>query len=273
MLSLHLGPSWSATIGWQQCNRRDTKKALRALLHSCTSPSMSSVRVPVSDPSCPLFAHAPDPPEQPQVVFTRQLWQRNMQVGIDNTPQLIPIGIASNNNTTQHDGLRASTDTRRTSSISVDSQQRTSPTPSQEPDTPLTPEELAPYRNAGRKRSAEDDDNDRGDNVPSHSRDSSGGSFFQLCLCQPEAKVPRPRNGGLPSFRKLHSLAPFPFTSMVSVITADHLQLSYFTVSITKRASSRGTPASPTRTSPRSSVSSGETSRKKRRTTGRASQR
>ncbi|THW72709.1 hypothetical protein D6C84_08435 [Aureobasidium pullulans] len=61
-------------------------------------------------------------------------------------------------------------------------------------DTPLTPEESPPFRDH-RKRSAEALDQDEVNDVsPSHTRDGSTESLVNFCLCQPEPKVPRPRN-------------------------------------------------------------------------------
>lgn len=71
-----------------------------------------------------------------------------------------------------------------------------SPTRSRESDTPLTPEESPPF-SENRKRSADTlDQDDSLDNSPSHARDPIRDSL-NFCLCQPEPKVPRPRNGKL----------------------------------------------------------------------------
>ncbi|KAH0348784.1 hypothetical protein KCU83_g6017, partial [Aureobasidium melanogenum] len=61
-------------------------------------------------------------------------------------------------------------------------------------DTPLTPEESPPFHDH-RKRSADAlDQDDLQDVSPSHTRDGSTESAVNFCLCQPEPKVPRPRN-------------------------------------------------------------------------------
>ncbi|KAI4743143.1 hypothetical protein E4T50_06470 [Aureobasidium sp. EXF-12298] len=61
-------------------------------------------------------------------------------------------------------------------------------------DTPLTPEESPPFRDH-QKRSADALDQDEVQDVsPSHTRDGSTESLVNFCLCQPEPKVPRPRN-------------------------------------------------------------------------------
>lgn len=67
-------------------------------------------------------------------------------------------------------------------------------------ETPLTPEESPPFRSStsgsGRKRSASNLDHDESpEGSPLHVRGSSGDSSISFCLCQPEPKVPRPRNG------------------------------------------------------------------------------
>ncbi|KAK4988689.1 RuvB ATP-dependent DNA helicase pontin [Elasticomyces elasticus] len=90
---------------------------------------------------------------------------------------------------------------RRTSStVSTRSQQRRASSlsrMSKGSDTPLTPEESPPFR-LKRKRTASvidrDKDTDTEDPTPSHTRVSSGDSAAQLCLCQPDPKIPRPRN-------------------------------------------------------------------------------
>jgi len=69
---------------------------------------------------------------------------------------------------------------------------------SKQSETPITPEESPPFQNnSSRKRSADalDQDDDIEQTSPSHTRDNSGDSSVGFCLCQPEPKVPRPRNG------------------------------------------------------------------------------
>ncbi|KJX94883.1 hypothetical protein TI39_contig4153g00002 [Zymoseptoria brevis] len=86
---------------------------------------------------------------------------------------------------------------RRTSSVSSRSH-RPSPTPSHDSNnTPLTPEESPPFRTT-RKRTTgiveqEDKDLDSNEGTPAHSRANSGDSIH-VCICQPDPKIPRPRN-------------------------------------------------------------------------------
>ena len=149
---------------------------------------MPSVRVSVSgSASGDSSSIADSAPDQPRICFTRQLWQRTMPTDAEDA------GHSSN-----YRGQRVSIGSSTTlvgsaSAIDTNTRHHISPVRSSISDTPLTPEESPPFKNA-RKRSAAYlyDAND--DDSPSHSRDGSDGSF-QPCLCQPEPKVPRPRNG------------------------------------------------------------------------------
>ncbi|KAK6000190.1 hypothetical protein QM012_003822 [Aureobasidium pullulans] len=82
---------------------------------------------------------------------------------------------------------------RVSTNISIAQQVQHSPK-SRVSNTPLTPEESPPFRDH-RKRSADALDQDELQDVsPSHTRDGSTESVVNFCLCQPEPKVPRPRN-------------------------------------------------------------------------------
>ncbi|OQO08320.1 hypothetical protein B0A48_06190 [Cryoendolithus antarcticus] len=87
--------------------------------------------------------------------------------------------------------------TRRPSSIVSSRSLRSASSPSGLK-TPLTPKESPPFRST-RKRTAsiaEREDNGLGSSeaTPAHTRASSGNSAGQVCLCQPDPKIPRPRN-------------------------------------------------------------------------------
>ncbi|KAK5131483.1 hypothetical protein LTR08_000877 [Meristemomyces frigidus] len=95
--------------------------------------------------------------------------------------------------------ISAAAPSRRTSSSAVSTRsQRRSPSPPRESKTPLTPEESPPFRTT-RKRDAsaaavEDKELDGASTTPAHSRASSGDSTAHVCICQPDPKIPRPRN-------------------------------------------------------------------------------
>ena len=143
---------------------------------------MSVIRVPLSEPrySSTEPAHA-----QPQIVFTRQLWERTMPSADNDDLSTSSQGIASDGSNSR----------RVSSNISIHSQLQPSPK-ARLSDTPLTPEESPPFRES-RKRSADalDQDDPREDSPSHHHRDGSADSVVNFCLCQPEPKVPRPRNG------------------------------------------------------------------------------
>lgn len=93
--------------------------------------------------------------------------------------------------------LRSSS--RRTSSTQSSSQShKRSPSPSRGSKTPLTPDESPPFRQT-RKRGAsivalEDKEIDS-IGTPAHAGGDSEESAAQVCICQPDPKIPRPRNG------------------------------------------------------------------------------
>ncbi|KAI4725439.1 hypothetical protein E4T49_06795 [Aureobasidium sp. EXF-10728] len=94
---------------------------------------------------------------------------------------------------TSSQGITSDNLRRVSTNISIAAQLQHSPK-SRLSDTPLTPEESPPFRDH-RKRSADALDQDEIQDVsPSHTRDGSTESLVNFCLCQPEPKVPRPRN-------------------------------------------------------------------------------
>lgn len=153
---------------------------------------MSVIRVPLSEPRfstlSPTTTSSTAEPShaQPQIVFTRQLWERTMPSAEHNDLSTSSQGIAS-------DG---SVNSRRVSAnIAIASQSQQHSPKSRLSDTPLTPEESPPFREH-QKRSADALEQDELQDVsPSHTRDGSTESLVNFCLCQPEPKVPRPRNG------------------------------------------------------------------------------
>ncbi|KAI7646315.1 hypothetical protein KC319_g11861 [Hortaea werneckii] len=87
---------------------------------------------------------------------------------------------------------------RRTSSTVSTRSRRRSHSLSGGSKTPLTPEESPPSKST-RKRNActveeEDKELDGASTTPVHTRASSGDSTAHVCICQPDPKIPRPRN-------------------------------------------------------------------------------
>ncbi|EMC95394.1 hypothetical protein BAUCODRAFT_72427 [Baudoinia panamericana UAMH 10762] len=86
---------------------------------------------------------------------------------------------------------------RRTSSTVSTRSQRRSPNKPGGNKTPLTPEESPPFKVA-KKRTAgvidgEDEASEDTSATPTHSRGSSGEATH-VCICQPDPRIPRPRN-------------------------------------------------------------------------------
>lgn len=149
----------------------------------------------------PIQAHPPPAPppasEPPRMIFTRQLWQRNMP----ENPSEQGVSTQSHSHgsiAAQHNNASISNSRRPSSNVSTRSLRRAS-SPSGKSKTPLTPEESPPFRSA-RKRNAsiveeEDKELESNETSPVHTRASSGDSASQVCICQPDPKIPRPRNG------------------------------------------------------------------------------
>jgi HMG box factor len=131
-----------------------------------------------------------------RAVFTRQLWQRTMP---DEDQSEQDILNKSHTAASQGRNNRTAPSSRRTSSsISLRSRNR-SPSPSRGSKTPLTPEESPPFQST-RKRSAgtaeeEDQPLNSTNTSPAHTRANSGEAAVHVCICQPDPKIPRPRNG------------------------------------------------------------------------------
>ncbi|KAK3117429.1 slightly ste11-like protein [Teratosphaeriaceae sp. CCFEE 6253] len=128
-----------------------------------------------------------------RIIFTRQLWQRTMpdshgsEPGVSNKSQ-------SQDSNGSHNALPGPS--RRTSTVSTRSRRR-SPSPLRESKTPLTPEESPPFTLTRKRTASVVEVEDAGlvstHVTPSHSRDSSNDSLH-VCICQPDPKIPRPRN-------------------------------------------------------------------------------
>ncbi|KXT14523.1 hypothetical protein AC579_9567 [Pseudocercospora musae] len=132
-----------------------------------------------------------------RIIFTRQLWQRTMPDGNQSDNAVLNKSQAQDTRRSHHITAHSS---RRTSSSVSSRSQRQSPSPSRtqgESKTPLTPEESPPFR-ITRKRTAaivesEDKDLDHAEaSSPAHIRSGSGD--IHVCICQPDPKIPRPRN-------------------------------------------------------------------------------
>lgn len=136
-----------------------------------------------------------------QVIFTRQLWRRSMPVDssdANDSGLIVKSGEASNTvSATSEQALD-----RRASTVTSTRSHRQPSSPSRGSRTPLTPEESPPFRTT-RKRTIsalENNDDDRpldsAATSPSHARTDSGETTSsQVCICQPDPKIPRPRNG------------------------------------------------------------------------------
>lgn len=150
---------------------------------------------------------SPAPPDESgRIIFTRQLWQRTMPDGNESEQAVSQKSLSENSHQTgESDTSSADPSSRRASSnVSTRSKQRRpSPSPSRDSRTPLTPEESPRFRST-RKRTAgiveiEDKELESAGETPAQSRESSGDSTVHVCICQPDPKIPRPRNGMLTS--------------------------------------------------------------------------
>lgn len=135
--------------------------------------------------------------EPGRIIFTRKLWQRTM-------PDQSEQDVLNRSQSKAQDSLpgsqhSAAGPSRRTSSTVSTRSRRRSLSLSRSSRTPLTPEESPPFRST-RKRTAgtteeEDKELDISVTTPAHTRTSSGEATVHVCICQPDPKIPRPRNG------------------------------------------------------------------------------
>ncbi|GAB1732239.1 hypothetical protein NU195Hw_g1028t1 [Hortaea werneckii] len=150
-------------------------------------------------PAVPVQQTQPAANEQPgRIIFTRQLWQRTMP---DHSEQNVlnksQSQIQDDPHRTHPSGGAAGPSRRTSSTVSTRSRRR-SQSLSGGSKTPLTPEESPPSKST-RKRNActveeEDKELDSASTTPVHTRASSGDSTAHVCICQPDPKIPRPRN-------------------------------------------------------------------------------
>lgn len=137
----------------------------------------------------------PPAPEPGRIIFTRQLWQRTMPE--DPSEHVVSTRSQSQGSLSAY---QANTNISRRASSNVSTRSlRSAPSPSESSKAPLTPEESPPFRPT-RKRSAnvveeEDKAIESHETSPVHTRASSGDSTAHVCICQPDPKIPRPRNG------------------------------------------------------------------------------
>jgi HMG box factor, other len=143
------------------------------------------------------IVQTPSADDTSQITYTRHLWQRTMpeyndgELGVLNKSQS-QYALSSHNNS-------AAASRRTSSNVSTRSQCRRSASLSRASKTPLTPEE-SPPSSVSKKRAAdaidvEDQESKSATTTLTHSRGSSGDSALHVCICQPDPKIPRPRNG------------------------------------------------------------------------------
>ena len=131
-----------------------------------------------------------------RIVFTRQLWQRKMPEENQTDQSVLNKSYIANSQANQNNPPSSS---RRTSStISLRSRNR-SPSPARGSKTPLTPEESPPFKSTRKRSSGTVEQEEKylnsTDTSPAHTRANSGDSAVHVCICQPDPKIPRPRNG------------------------------------------------------------------------------
>lgn len=206
-------------------------------------------------------AHHPPPDDTGRVVFTRQLWKRDMSDKSQTDP-----GVLNNKSRTANvsqTGQAETSGSRRSSSTVSLRPRNHSPSPSRGSTAPLTPEESPPFKST-RKRSIdvveqEDKALSSTEVSPAHSRANSGEQANHICVCPPDPKIPRPRNG---MYR----------ARAISINTANLNQHSSYIGSTIKRTSLLKTQALRIPRSQRSSARSGRACLQKRKASGRRPQ-
>jgi len=164
-----------------------TEQSVSAFHTHQTDFAMPPIRVPVSERGFGGSSSiAQSTPDQPQISFTRQLWQRNMPTDTEDSgsstlsrSKRVSIGSSINNSEYPRPIEEIISEPHHSSDEHVS------------PNTPLTPEQSPPSRST-QKRSVDQIDEEE-QSTPSHSRESS--ESYQPCLCRADPKVPRPRNG------------------------------------------------------------------------------
>lgn len=161
------------------------------------SSSLTPLHLPPPNWVPPTQALPPLPPcpEPGRIVFTRQLWQRTMP----EEPSEHGVSTRSQSQGSLSAYQANICTSRRGSSNASTRSLRSALSQGEATKAPLTPEESPPFRSI-RKRSAtcveeEDKEIDSHEVSPVHTRASSGDSTSRVCICQPDPKIPRPRNG------------------------------------------------------------------------------
>ncbi|USW48051.1 Putative High mobility group box domain-containing protein [Septoria linicola] len=121
-----------------------------------------------------------------------------MPDGFNTTDNAVSNKSQAQNTRASSHNIPANSSRRTSSSVpSYSHRYPLSPSGREPSNTPLTPEESPPFSRTTRKRTAgiveaEDKDLDLPDASPAHTRSDSGD--IHVCICQPEPKIPRPRN-------------------------------------------------------------------------------
>jgi HMG box factor len=125
----------------------------------------------------PALSPAPEPG---RIIFTRQLWQRTMPE--DSSEHGVSTRSQSQGSLSAYQA-NASISRRGSSNVSTRSL-RSAPSPTRKRSVNVVEEE--------------DREIDSHEVTPVHTRASSGDSTAHVCICQPDPKIPRPRNGKCP---------------------------------------------------------------------------
>jgi hypothetical protein len=144
-----------------------------------------------------VLLHGSSREDKGSIIFTRQLRPRRNMPARDQSEQAVlgkPNTIASNVFHNNDVGSSRAKSPIRTTHADSRVRSRSSNSP-----TPLTPEQSPPSQRI-RKRSSGaasqvDRDTDSGERSPAQSTTSSGKTPVHICYCQPDPKIPRPRNG------------------------------------------------------------------------------
>ncbi len=133
------------------------------------------------------------PPDTGHFVFTRQLWKRTMP-----DDSQADSGVSNKSHSQTVHSIASGTSRRSSSTISLRPRNR-SPSPSSRSNVPLTPEESPPFKSTRKRSAGAVEQKDKAiasaEASPAHARSNSGDTVPHVCLCQPDPKIPRPRNG------------------------------------------------------------------------------
>lgn len=141
------------------------------------------------------------------IVFTRQLWQRTMSGGSHPANDAVLNQSQAQDTRGSSHNITTGSSRRTSSSVSSRSRRRSSSPSGRDPTkTPLTPEESPPFSRTTRKRTAgivEAEDKDLTLPNAYSAHPTCDGGEVHVCICQPEPKIPRPRNGASSRARML----------------------------------------------------------------------